>query len=148
VSDIKPTQASAARVTAKNSFGRVNRIAGNCIALDRELQRQFRHHFWFEDYGILENAIRPFALQQFPRVMTDNPIQSMDAIVNLERRDSARLRKLTFAERSALLASACRTAAAIEASRLKMGLPPVKPAPWPQSTWDYLAECARRVHKQ
>jgi hypothetical protein len=68
-----------------------------------------------------------------------------DAIAKLEAGDVEALRKLSLDERGKLLAAACRTAVAIEANRIKMGMPPTEPAPWPQSTWNFLGECARRV---
>jgi hypothetical protein len=76
--------------------------------------------------------------------------QSLDAlaIIELERRELKRVQQLSFEERGKLLAAACRDAAAIEASRLKMGLPASKPEPWPESTWRFLAEAMRRIHNQ
>ena len=71
-----------------------------------------------------------------------------EAIIILERRDEKRFRHLSLEERGELLASACRTAAAIEESRRQMGFPPSRPAPWPESTWKFLAECARRARGQ
>ncbi|MEX2309981.1 MAG: hypothetical protein WD738_20580 [Pirellulales bacterium] len=66
----------------------------------------------------------------------------------MERRDIERLRKLSLQERGKLLMAACRAAAEIEASRLRMGLPPTRPAPWPESTRKFLAEAARRVREE
>ena len=40
------------------------------------------------------------------------------------------------------------TAAAIQRSRLAAGLPPIKPDPWPQSTWDFLRKHAARVRDE
>jgi hypothetical protein len=68
-----------------------------------------------------------------------------EAIATLEAGDVEALRKLSLDERGKLLAAACRDAASIEASCLKMGLPSTQPAPWPQSTWDFLAKCAHRA---
>jgi hypothetical protein len=68
-----------------------------------------------------------------------------DAIAALEAGDVEKLRHLTLKERSELIIAACEAAATIENSRLKMGLPPTQPAPWPQSTWDFLARCAYRA---
>ena len=76
------------------------------------------------------------------RVLNTDPINA------LERQRIERLRTLSFQERGQLLMAACRAAAAIEASRLRMGLPPTKPAPWPESTREFLAEAARRVREQ
>jgi hypothetical protein len=64
-----------------------------------------------------------------------------------ESQVSERFRTLSLQERGELLAAACRAAARLEGSRLRMGLPPSRPAPWPASTWDFLAESARRVRE-
>lgn len=77
--------------------------------------------------------------------MANQRILNTTVISELEQRDLERLRRLSLDERAKLLAAACRTAAEIEASRLKMGLPPTQPAPWPESTWKFLAEAARRA---
>ena len=71
-----------------------------------------------------------------------------DAISALELIELERLRGLSLAERSHLLEAACRSAAEVEASRQRMGLPPAQPAPWPESTWNYLAQWARCARKQ
>jgi hypothetical protein len=65
----------------------------------------------------------------------------------LENNNLAPLRQLTFAERGELIACACRIAEAIETSRIQMGSAPSQPAPWPASTWTFLAECARRARE-
>jgi len=59
--------------------------------------------------------------------------------------DLARLRALTERERSRLIESACEAAAVIYRSRLAAGLPDVEPAPWPESTWEFLRKHAARV---
>ncbi len=43
------------------------------------------------------------------------------------------IRKLSLAERSEMVLSACRTASLIEQSRLAGGLAPARRAPWPVS---------------
>ena len=43
--------------------------------------------------------------------------------------------------------AACRTAAVIAQGRAASGLPPAEPAPWPASTWDFLAACARKARE-
>jgi len=63
----------------------------------------------------------------------------------LKADDFLRLRSLSMAQRSALLESACEAAAIIERSRIAAGLPPVEPAPWPASTWEFLKRHAARV---
>ena len=80
--------------------------------------------------------------------MSDQRVLNTEAIDALERQNIERLRKLSLQERGELLMAACRAAAEIEASRLRMGLPPTKPAPWPESTWKFLAEAARRIREQ
>jgi hypothetical protein len=71
-----------------------------------------------------------------------------DAIIELERERVAKFRRLTLEERGKLVSLACRAAAEIEASRIKMGLPPTQPEPWPESTWRFLREAARRCREQ
>ncbi len=57
----------------------------------------------------------------------------------------ARLRALSMHERSHLIESACESAAVIYRSRLAAGLPGVKRAPWPASTWEFFRKQAARV---
>jgi hypothetical protein len=66
----------------------------------------------------------------------------------LERRDLESVRAMSMDERGILLAAACRDAAAVERSRIESGLPPSQPAPWPASTWAFLAEAVRRLREQ
>jgi hypothetical protein len=66
------------------------------------------------------------------------------AISAQENGDIEQLRQLSLEDRGKLIGVACRAAAKIEASRTRIGLPPTEPAPWPDSTWNYLAEWARR----
>ena len=80
--------------------------------------------------------------------MTHQTVLKTDAIDALERRDIERLRKLSLQERGELLMAACRAAAEIESSRLRMGLPPTRPVPWPESTRKFLAEAARRAREE
>ncbi len=80
--------------------------------------------------------------------MNQNKTIDTEAISVLEQSDVDRFRKLSLSQRGDLLALACRAAAKIEASRIQMGLPPTQPEPWPESTWKFLAECARRVREQ
>ena len=80
--------------------------------------------------------------------MSDQRVLNTEAINALERQNIEGLRKLSFRERGELLMAACHAAAEIEASRLRMGLPPTKPAPWPESTRKFLAEAARRVREE
>lgn len=80
--------------------------------------------------------------------MSNLPNHDFSAIAELERRDLGCVQRSSFVERGEMLTIACQDAAAIEASRLQMGFPPSQSAPWPDSTWEFLAEAARRVrHK-
>ena len=62
-----------------------------------------------------------------------------------DEEDIARLRALSMEERGKLIESACEAAAVIRRSRLAAGLPDAPPAPWPESTWEFLREHAARV---
>ena len=53
-----------------------------------------------------------------------------------------RLRSLGLRERGELLEAACEAAAEIERSRLAAGQTKTEPAPWPQSTWEFLRKHA------
>ncbi len=55
------------------------------------------------------------------------------------------LQTLSLRERGEQIGAACAAAAEIERSRLAVGLPKTEPAPWPQSTWDFLSEHARNA---
>jgi hypothetical protein len=63
-------------------------------------------------------------------------------IVTAETRQAAlendRLQKLTQEERGRMLKAVCSAAARLHASRVQAGLPSAEPAPWPQSTWEFL----------
>lgn len=52
---------------------------------------------------------------------------------------------LDFQTRAKQFELVCRDAAALEGQRRAMGIPEPIPAPWPQSTWDFLEEQTRRV---
>jgi len=72
----------------------------------------------------------------------------MVGAVRAEEADRVRrLRGLTLAERGEMLRAACRTAAVMAQSRAACGLPPAEPAPWPASTWEFLAACARKARE-
>jgi len=75
------------------------------------------------------------------------PVPNFDAVIALEQTDIAALRAMSDRERGALIDAACAAGAEIEAARAQMGLPPVTPAPWPESTWIFLAEWARRARE-
>jgi len=69
----------------------------------------------------------------------------VEAHAALKGGDLLRLRSLSMAQRGALIESACESAAIIQQSRKVAGLPPVEPAPWPASTWEFLKRHAARV---
>ena len=62
--------------------------------------------------------------------------------------DIARLRAMSMAERARLIEAACRAAAVVARDRAAAGLPPVKPVPWPESTWEFLRKHAARVRSK
>jgi hypothetical protein len=80
--------------------------------------------------------------------MTKQRTLNVDAIHALSQIKCERLKELSPQQRGELIIAACRAAATIEASRLKMGMSPTQPAPWPTSTWKFLAEAARRVREE
>jgi len=80
--------------------------------------------------------------------MSSLPNHDFHAIAEYEQRDLECVQRASFVERGKMLSVACQDAAEIEASRLQMGFPPSQPAPWPDSTWTFLAEAARRVRQQ
>ena len=77
--------------------------------------------------------------------MTQKQILDTASISAAEHREMEKFRNLSLHGRGQLLMVACRAAVKIEDSRLRMGLPPTEPAPWPESTWKFLAEATRRV---
>jgi hypothetical protein len=79
--------------------------------------------------------------------MNSPRIPDFDAAIALERSDADQLRGLSLRERAALIEAACEGASEIEGSRIRMGLPVSTQSPWPQSTWNYLAEWTRRARE-
>jgi hypothetical protein len=77
--------------------------------------------------------------------MAPRAVPNFDAVIAWEPSDVGRLRGLSLRERAELIEVACKGAAEIEFSRIQMGSPPSTPAPWPESTWNYLAEWTRRA---
>jgi hypothetical protein len=67
--------------------------------------------------------------------------KALDAEVE---KDIARLRTLDPRQRSALIVSACETAAVIDRGRIAAGLPASQSAPWPPSTWEFLRKHSAR----
>jgi hypothetical protein len=61
----------------------------------------------------------------------------MRKIAELEEQVES-FRALSLEQRGELLIAACRAAAEIERARSSNGLPPSRPAPWPESTWELL----------
>jgi hypothetical protein len=80
--------------------------------------------------------------------MSNLPNHDFNTIAEWEGRELKCVQKIPLKERGELLTIACQDAAAIEASRIQMGLPPSQPAPWPDSTWKFLAEAAQRVRQE
>jgi hypothetical protein len=79
--------------------------------------------------------------------MSAQRIPEFDAVIALERSDVEQLRRLSLRERAALIEAACDGAVEIAVSRTQMGLPASTPAPWPESTWNYLADWTRRARE-
>jgi len=79
--------------------------------------------------------------------MRIQPAPNFEAVIAMERSDVDRLRKMSLRERAELIEAACAGAVEVEVSRARMGLPRSTPAPWPESTWTYLAEWARRARE-
>ena len=71
-------------------------------------------------------------------------VQAHQAADNADAREA---RQLTLPQRGKLVVAACRTAAAILRSRLAAGLPADQPAPWPESTWEFLKAQARNARR-
>lgn len=76
--------------------------------------------------------------------MSDDTIRLTGAIEAAKAAESAAALPPSLAERSRRLALACRAAAALARDRRRAGLPEPKPEPWPASTWEFLANHARR----
>ena len=65
------------------------------------------------------------------------------------KREAAKSLSPNLDERGELIRRACQAAAEIEASRIRSGLPPSQPAPWPSSTWEFLRKhAANAQHKK
>ncbi len=64
-----------------------------------------------------------------------------------EEEDLARLRSLSMEERGQLIKAACEASAEIERSRRAAGFPPIKPDPWPESTWEFLRKHATHAQR-
>jgi hypothetical protein len=79
--------------------------------------------------------------------MVSQGAANFDAVIAMERSDLEQLRELSLAQRAPLIEAACEGAVEIEISRRRMGLAEPTPAPWPDSTWNYLAEWSRRVRE-
>lgn len=76
--------------------------------------------------------------------MSPNANQLECTINSIKRMECAEELPATMEERSHRLALACRAAAAIARDRRRAGLPEPVPAPWPASTWEFLAKNARQ----
>jgi hypothetical protein len=58
-----------------------------------------------------------------------------------------RIRDLTVEERAQMLKAVCSAAAKLHASRLQAGFPPAVPAPWPESTWEFMRRHAPNARR-
>ncbi len=76
-----------------------------------------------------------------PLVKNDLALDSTE-FVRQRQSDELALRALSLKEKGEMIAAACRTAAAILRSRVKSGQPTPSPAPWPQSTVDFMRKHA------
>ena len=80
-----------------------------------------------------------------------NPEQILSAtdftIIAQLKSDDERLRTASLDERGEMIRQACQAAAEIEVGRIRSGLPPTTPAPWPSSTWEFLREHAAHVRR-
>jgi hypothetical protein len=67
-------------------------------------------------------------------------------IEKIEQQKNAgeQLRGRSLQERGDLIIAACRAAAEIERGKIASGRPPSQPAPWPESTWEWLRRFAQR----
>jgi len=85
-------------------------------------------------------------------VMSDSASQAADHQPSMDAQIAAHNRQhdrpLTTRERSERFVLVCRDAASLEASRRAAGLPEPDPAPWPESTWRFLAEQTHRARAQ
>jgi hypothetical protein len=80
--------------------------------------------------------------------MANHNVLDTAAITAALDRKVVEVRRMRLHERVAMLEDACRAAAALEEYREKMGLPPSKPAPWPESTRRFLQAAANRLRSQ
>ena len=76
-----------------------------------------------------------------PREKNELALDSTE-FVRQRQADELALRTLSLSEKGKMIAAACRTAAAILRSRVKSGQPIPSPAPWPQSTVDFMRKHA------
>jgi hypothetical protein len=58
-----------------------------------------------------------------------------------------RMRHLSMEERARMLKAVCSAAAKLHASRRQAGLPPAVPAPWPESTWEFMRRNAPNARR-
>lgn len=69
----------------------------------------------------------------------------MEAIERIKLQEVHELPE-SMEERARNLDAACLQAEVLEASRVQRGLPPSEPAPWPDSTREFMRRHARRFH--
>ena len=68
--------------------------------------------------------------------------EALEADLEVER-----LRSLTDRERGDMIIAVCDAAAEIHEGRLKSGLAPASPSPWPASTWELLRRHAAEAKR-
>lgn len=75
-------------------------------------------------------------------MMNASTFHAAKAHSSVESMELERLQTLSLRERGELLEAACAAAMEIERCREAARMSPTGPAPWPQSTWDYLRKHA------
>ncbi|MBI1900595.1 MAG: hypothetical protein HYS13_05735 [Planctomycetia bacterium] len=58
-----------------------------------------------------------------------------------------KLRAMSIEERGRMIQAACRAAWEIHCSRIRAGLPPIPPDPWPESTIEFMRKHAAKFRK-
>lgn len=77
-----------------------------------------------------------------------NPLdKSIGAHAAADEAEVLRLRSLSIEQKIHILDAACVAAEEIERGRLGAGMPPAQPAPWPDSTSEFLRRHAADVQR-
>lgn len=72
------------------------------------------------------------------------PVNELSPLAVVSQDQWPELRAISFEQRAAMIAVACRSAAELEEARRANCLPPSLPAPWPESTRQALRKWASR----